>query len=179
MGERKRMLHTKIVLQKSPSAVWPRCWQHQNFFLNFFECPWKIPSASWMGAQALNTHAFENTKQKSPQHLYTYPCIWLCTVLAATHEWQLPWVTEANLTLHSLQTDYVVIFELFLTLSLLTVHSVFTHLILLAIPCSECSFNILPYISKIPQTSSWEGYHCLISINTLIGRSYKDHNAMI
>lgn len=147
MGERKRMLHTKIVLQKSPSAVWLRCWQHQNFFLNFFECPWKIPSASWMGAQALNTHACENrTQNKKVPNIYTltpFPCIWLRTILAATREWQLPWVTEANLTLHSLQTDYVVIFELFLTVSLLTVHSVFTHLILLAIPCSECSFNIL------------------------------------
>lgn len=128
------------------------------------------------------THMHLRTQNKKVPNIYTltsFPCIWLLTILAATHEWQLPWVTEANLTLHSLQTDYVIIFELFLTVSLLTVHSVLIHLILLAIPCSECSLNILPYISKIPKTSSWEGYHCLISINTLIDRSYKDHNAMI
>lgn len=145
MAEEEKDAHTKIVLKKSPSTVWPWCWQQQNFFLSLLACPWKIPFASGMRAQALNTRAFEN----SNIYTLTYPTPLQLTMynfrsntqMSTCHE-----LTETNLTLHSLQTDYIVIVQLFLNANLLRAHSGFTHLIMLAIPYSECSLKILPYL---------------------------------
>lgn len=75
-----------------------------KFYLKLFSLSLKNPFCSGMRAPTLNTRAFEKMKQKVP-NIYTltpFPCNWLCTILGAIHECQLPWVTEANLTLHSL-----------------------------------------------------------------------------
>lgn len=128
--------------QKSHSVAWPWCWLHQNFFLDVLECLWKIPLISWRGAKALNTHAsvlhLRKQNKKSPWHLYTYPIPLFVfdyvqpqrqSMNVRSYE-----VTEANLSLHFLQIDCVVIFQLFLLVSLLFI-LFFTQLILLPMPC--------------------------------------------
>lgn len=124
-----------------------------------------------MRAQALNTHVHLRTQNKKIPHIYTltpFSCNWLCTCLGAVDKCQLPWVTEANLTLHSLQIDCVVIVQLFLNLNLLRVHSGFTHFILLAIPYSECSLKILPYL-QISQ-NFWLGTLPMLNIHKYTDR---------